>query len=146
MIATITPRIWSYRSVEIKHPFGRGHTLYIGSTRLRICPVTAVLAYLEIRPKSQGPLFLHADGSPLTRSQLIAEVWSALQGSGLDLSWYTGHSFRIGATTSAAQAGLSDPLIQILGRWRSSAFQCYLRTPASTLVSVSQAILQAHQS
>ena len=127
-------------------PFGRGHTLYIGSTRSRICPVTAVLAYLAIRPRPQGPLFLHADGSPLTRSQLIAEVWAALQGSGLDLSWYTGHSFRIGAATSAAQARLSDPLIQIPGRWRSSVFQCYLRTPASTLVSVSQAILQAQQS
>ena len=50
------------------------------------------------------------DGSPLTRSQLIVEVQAALHGSGLDLSQYTGHSSRIGAATSAAQAGLSDLL------------------------------------
>ena len=49
----------------------------------------------------------------------------------MDLAQYTGHSFRIGAATSAAQVGLSDSPIQILGRWRSSAFQHYLRTLVS---------------
>ena len=74
-------------------PFGAGCTLYIGRTYSNICPVTAVLVYLSISPQVPGPLFLHADRSPLTRSGLISAVRSALSGTGVDLSCYTGHSF-----------------------------------------------------
>ena len=122
-------------------PFGAGCTLYVGRTRSHICPVAAILAYLAIRPPLPGPLFLYADGSPLTRTGLVSAVRSALSGSGADLSRYTGHSFRIGAATSAALAGLPDSLIQTLGRWRSSAYLRYIRTPVSTLTSVSQALV-----
>ena len=117
-------------------PFGAGHTLYVGCTHSRICPVRAVLAYMAIRPRIPGPLFIHSDGTPLTRPKLVTEVRGALTGDGMDLSRYTGHSFRIGAASSAAQAGVPDSLIQTLGRWRSSAFQWYIRTPTSTLLSV----------
>ena len=96
----------------------------------------AVLAYMAIRPRIPGPLFIHSDGTPLTRPKLVTEVRGALTGDGMDLSRYTGHSFRIGAASSAAQAGVPDSLIQTLGRWRSSAFQRYIRTPTSTLLSV----------
>eukprot|EP00741_Cyanophora_paradoxa_P019517 tig00021127_g18840.t1 len=37
------------------------------------------------------------------------------------------HSFRIGAATAAFEAGLPDYAIQLLGRWRSDAFQLYIR-------------------
>ena len=121
-------------------PFGAGHTLYIGCTHSRICPVVAVLAYLAIRPTVPGPLFVHMDGSALTRTDLVRAVQTALTDGGMDLSGYTGHSFRIGAASSAARAGLPDSLIQTLGRWRSSAFQRYIRTPTTTLLSVSQAL------
>ena len=45
-------------------PFGVGCTLYTGRTDSRICPVTALLAYLVIQPPSPGPLFVHVNGSP----------------------------------------------------------------------------------
>ena len=118
-------------------PFGARCTLYVGRSAAPICPVTAVLAYLAIRQAGPGPLFVHADQSPLTRSDLISAIRSALTGTGLDLSHYTGHSFRIGAATAAAQVGLPDSLIQTPGHWRSSAFLRYTRTPPSTLLSVS---------
>ena len=95
-------------------PFGESCTLYIGRTISRICPVTAILAYLAIRSSATGPLFLHADGTPLTRPELISAVHLALTTTGMDLSRYTGQSFRIGAATSAALAGLLDSLIQAL--------------------------------
>ena len=124
-------------------PFGAGHTLYVGCTHSRICPVRAVLAYMAIRPQVPGPLFVYSDGTPLTRARLVTEVRAALTGDGMDLSRYTGHSFRIGAASSAARAGIPDSLIQTLGRWRSSAFQRYIRTPTATFLSIPLTLIQA---
>ena len=77
-------------------PFGAGCTLYVGYSGSHICPVTAVLAYLAIRPSVPGPLFLHANGSPLTFSDLVTAVRSALSSTDRDLSRFTEHSFRSG--------------------------------------------------
>ena len=60
-----------------------------------------------------------------------------LQEVGVDSSKYSGHSFRIGAATTAAKLGVSDSLIMILGRWRSSAFVRYIWTPWEQLSQVS---------
>ena len=121
-------------------PFGVGCTLFIGRTNSSICLVVALLAYLAIRPPAPGPLFTHGYGSHLTRSGLVSAVHAALSEGGVDLSRYTGHSFRIGPATAAAQAGPPDSMIQMLGCWRSSAFQRYIRTPASTLLSISHTL------
>ena len=37
-------------------PLGAGHTLYVGCTHSRICPVRAVLAHMAICPQVPGPL------------------------------------------------------------------------------------------
>ena len=43
----------------------------------------------------------------------------------------------MGAATTAAKLGVSDLLIKILGRWRSSAFVRYIQTPWEQLSRVS---------
>jgi hypothetical protein len=102
--------------------FGVGHTMYIGVTGNHLCPVKAVLSYMAFRPPIPGPLFIHQDGQPLSRPQLVQAVRSALQSAGLQVDGFNGHGFRIGAATTAAQAGIPDSLIQTLGSWKSSAF------------------------
>ena len=64
-------------------------------------------------------------------------VRSALELGGIAASRYSGHSFRIGAATSAAMAGVSDAMIKTLGRWQSSAYTLYIRTPPDQLRAAS---------
>ena len=55
----------------------------------------------------------------------MVAVREALTRSGLDAKCYAGHSFRIGAATTATQQGLQDSLIEMLGRWESSVYTRY---------------------
>ena len=61
----------------------------------------------------------------------------ALQNAGISPAGYSGHSFRIGAATTAAQAGLEDSVVKTLGRWESAAYQQYIQTPRETLAAFS---------
>ena len=122
-------------------PFGVGCCIYLGRTNTTPCPVAAILNYLSIRTSSPGPLFLFRDGTTLSRATLVAHLRTALAQVGIDASQYSGHSFRIGAATSAAQAGYSDSFIQSLGRWKSAAFITYIRTSPSDVAAVAPVLV-----
>ena len=120
--------------------FGTGTCIYLGKTGNNLCPVAAVLGYLSIRPPTQGPLFVFDDGTPLSRPLLVLHLREALSQLGINIANYSGHSFRIGAASTAAAVGFSDSFIQQLGRWKSSAFTTYIRTPVETMASASAAL------
>ena len=121
-------------------PFRKGVSLYMGLTNNDLCPIAAMMAYLAIRGNGDGPLFRFNSGQPLTRERFVAKVREALAASGIDQNKYTGHSFRIGAATTAAQCGITDSTIQLLGRWESTAYLLYIRTPRETLAALSAAL------
>ncbi|OCT55739.1 hypothetical protein XELAEV_18004461mg, partial [Xenopus laevis] len=50
---------------------GKGTTIWIGEFNyLNLCPVSALSEFLMLRPNIQGPLFIHLDGTNLSRFQL----------------------------------------------------------------------------
>ncbi|XP_019858872.1 PREDICTED: uncharacterized protein LOC109587091 [Amphimedon queenslandica] len=118
-------------------PFGKGAMVFLGKTGDELCPVAALLMYLAKRPGPRtGPLLIREDGQPLSRDQFVHFLKEALGRCGIDSGRYSGHSFRIGAATSAAQAGVPDHLIKAMGHWNSEAYQVYIQSPPSVLVAV----------
>ena len=118
-------------------PFRQGCFIYLGQGRPPLCSVAASLAYLNLRGPEPGPLFRYANGCPLSRQQLSTSLQSILRSAGVS-SQYSGHSFRIGAATTAARRGIPDHLIKTLGRWSSDAYQTYIRTPVATICGAAQ--------
>ena len=104
--------------------------------------VPALLAYLAVRGGEDGPLFRFRDCRALTREVFVDKVTSALSILGYDASTYAGHSFRIGAATTAAEKGIEDSVIKMLGRWESSAYQLYVRSSREMLSSISRRLVQ----
>ena len=83
-------------------------------------------------------------GDPLTKATFIQHVRAAMQATGRPQSQFAGHNFRIGATTTAASAGIEDSIIYILGRWNSLAFLQYNCTPRQQLASFSKSTAACH--
>jgi len=119
-------------------PFRKGIKLYLGKTSSDLCPVVSLLNYLVIRGNKPGPLFIFKDGRLLTRQRLVQALRGALQTAGIDQSKYCGHSFRIGAATTAAEKGIEDSIIKTLGRWNSIAYLQYVKIPREQLASYSK--------
>ena len=92
-----------------------------------ICPVNKVINYLKLRPKISGALFCHLNQTHLTRLQVSSVLKLALNFIHLNPYDYNTHSFRIGAATSFSLMGKSDEEIKKLGRWKSSAYNRYIR-------------------
>ena len=58
--------------------------------------------------------FIQGDGTPLSKGLFVQQVKALVPDVGLDASLYFGHSFQIGAATSAAQAGIQDSTIHLV--------------------------------
>ena len=118
--------------------FCKGVNLFLGKTSTDLCPVEVMLNYLMRRGPKAGPLFWFADHHYLTRQRLVGAVRDALRRAGVDQSKYNGHSFRIGAATTAAVNGLEYSIIKTLGRWRSIAYMQYVQIPRDQLANYSK--------
>ena len=67
----------------------------------------------------------------------VQEVQRASSASGLIGLNFNSHSFRIGAATLAGAAGVPESTIMVLGRWKSMAYQQYIRPSMHDLAEVS---------
>ena len=134
----------TYISVTLKQSktdqFRRGALVIIGRTDDDLCPVAALLQYIAIRGTHSGPLFIYADGKFLTKQSFVPRIREALSALGLNNTHYAGHSFRIGAASTAAKANIEDSMIKTLGRWESSAFLTYIRTPPALIARMAKTL------
>ena len=73
------------------------------------------------------PLFIDIDGLAVSRRKFLSMFKETLQYLGIDSSFYSGHSFRIGAATTAGRVLIEDHLIKTLGRWSSDSYCRYIR-------------------
>ena len=121
--------------------FRQGTVVALGSTGGDLCPVLAMLDYLARRGNYPGPVFMLADQQPLRRHRFVQEVQQALSTAGVQGTLFNGHSFRIGAATSANAAGVPETTIKLLGRWSSSAYQQYIRPSPQELAQVSKKLV-----
>ena len=71
--------------------------------------------------------FFTIGGLPVHRQYFCGLLTPAIKRCGLNPARYKGHSFRIGAASHAAEGGMSDAQIRVLGRWKSNAFLRYIR-------------------
>ena len=120
-------------------PFRQGCVITLGLGLPPLCPVESMLTYLALRGGTVGPLFVRANGAPLTRAYFTDRFRVLLREAGIN-GHYSSHSFRIGAATSAALAGVPAHTIQTLGRWTSSAYLTYIRTPRSRLSELTKSL------
>ena len=103
-------------------PFRKGVAIFVGRTGTKLCPVAALLDYLCARGITPGPLFTFTDCRMLIRARFMERVRDSLSAARVDQVKYCGHSFRIGAATTAAKKGVEYCIIKILGRWESLAY------------------------
>ena len=114
-------------------------SLLISKTGTRTCPVTAMQVFLKHSHHHKSlPLFTFQDGTFLTRRKVSMMTKSLLSSKVSDIHLYSSHSYRIGAATAASAAGIPDSLIQVLGRWHSSAYKSYIRTSPEVLCNATK--------
>ena len=115
---------------------GTGADVLVGRSGCQLCPVAAILAYMKARGDHPGAFFIDDNRVPITKGKFVAKVRDALRSAGYPEEQFAGHSFRIGAATTAAMAGIEDSTIQTLGCWHSAAFLRYIRTPHDQLAAI----------
>lgn len=117
--------------------FRAGVQVPIHATHTHVCPVRYMTDYTNLRfqagANSSDPLFINSKGQVLQRDFFLSSLKTILTKIGLNADSYSGHSFRIGAATTAAKAQVPDHLVKTLGRWSSDCYLSYIRTDKDTI-------------
>jgi hypothetical protein len=95
-----------------------------------LCPIEALQNLARVVPAGpDDPLFSwrdkHGSIRPMVKSKAISHINSILKSSG----WGTlfGHSFRIGGASFYLSQKVDPEIVRIAGRWRSLAYEAYIR-------------------
>jgi hypothetical protein len=103
-------------------------------------PVFLLRAYIVRRDAFHGAkpaLFIRRDGSLPTRSWFDSKFFSLLDRN------FGGHSARAGGATFYSSLGLSEDVIQAIGRWSSQSWKIYIRDNPTVRAELQLASLRA---
>jgi hypothetical protein len=130
--------------VSKSDPFRKGVTIQLHISNHIICPFSVIKKYLAVRRCREAPfsdpLFIKEDGCALDREFFITSLKHILEICGFNSNIYNGHSFSIGASTSAGSVNIQEHLIKILGRWSSDSYCRYIRTSKETIQKAQRAL------
>jgi hypothetical protein len=109
-------------------PFRKGVDVKFAASGGEVCPLDVIVpaAASWTEKTAEEPAFQNADGTPITRNQIVSFLRSLLAKEGYNPDQYSGHSFRKGGAQSAYDAGIPIHDIKVLGRWRSWCFALYM--------------------
>ena len=133
----------SHYSLSLKHSkCGGACSVIAARIDSPFCPHKSMINYLRFRSSSSplSPLFLTSGNLPLSQSRFKYYLKQVVIKCGLSPQLYSGHSFRIGAATSAANQGISSSSLQQLGRWSSAAFISYIRPDISSVLAIQKSL------
>jgi len=123
-------------------PFRKGVTLTIAAGSNIGCPVQAMkrLQTTNHHRSRASPLFCigRYQQQAFTCEHVVKSLQDLVITAGLEQGAWNGHSFRRGAATWAAEMGIPEGDIQILGRWRSDACKVYIEYSRNDRISLSK--------
>lgn len=131
-------------------PFLKGITLTIHKVGNNICPVSSMftnpLWWTQATRQPEAPLFVSLERKALSRTFFIKQLKILLAAAGYNPESYNGHSFRIGAATSAAAAAaIPDDMIKTLGRWSSQRYVHLIQTSEESIAGAPRSLSAARQ-
>lgn len=125
----------------------QGQFVYIYNHPGPFSAYTVFLKYLRDtahRPAGSPVFMMDAVGTRPQRfvTRHIINACLKMKGSamGMEVTYLSSHSLRIGGATALADAGVPDRDIQFAGRWRSDTFLRYIRVSLSRLSSIAEAV------
>lgn len=131
---------------EYHLPYHKSDQFYQGTNvlftpQLIADPVTLLRCYTSQRDTIhpfRPALFVRKDGSHPTRAWFNHHLFSILNRD------FGGHSARTGGATFHASLGLSEDVIQAIGRWSSQAWKIYIRENPSVRAEQQLAHIRLH--
>ena len=125
--------------------FGSSSPIYLFKLNSPLSPYEPLTRHLSIRQSQSAspsdPLFITESGSIVTRTWFHHHLRLILTKAGYAAKHFSGHSFRIGAASTASRKGVPEHTIQILGRWSSQAYHAYIRSNPHDLLQAHAALV-----
>ena len=143
------PHMQILLKTQKKDRIGKNEVVDVFGTNNFFCPIKAYKKYKKSTSKlsfsAQKPNFRTKDGKAYTGNMFNTDLKTLLS-SVIDyttMGKISSHSFRIGITTMLGKLGFSDQDIMAIGRWSSSAFELYIRSPRSVRAKTAKRMAEA---
>lgn len=122
-------RIMVHQCKNTNRLTGKSHELLIGAGGTYIDAAAEMANLLKVDPAgAASPLFRDpATNKPLSYEFMLSMTRQLAMAVGENPELYGTHSYRIAGATALFNAGASDTVVRMMGRWSSDIYRIYLR-------------------